>query len=65
MVVGAGGNIGSQLTSEMARIPGVASVTLIDSGVYQAKDVWGQAITLRDVGKWKALVQVRRVQRQK
>ena len=61
VVVGAGGNIGSHLASEMARIPGIGSVTLIDSGVYEAKDIWGQAITLRDVGKWKALVQARRL----
>ena len=61
VVVGAGGNIGSHLASEMARIACVGSVTLVDSGIYESKDVWGQAITLRDVGKLKALVQARRL----
>ena len=60
-VVGPGGTIGSHLVSHLARIPGVDRITLIDSGVYEAKDVWGQDITPRDVGKWKAVVQERRL----
>jgi molybdopterin/thiamine biosynthesis adenylyltransferase len=61
VLVGAGGNIGSHLAPHLARIPGVDLITLIDSGAYEAKDVWGQDITPRDVGKWKALVQARRL----
>jgi molybdopterin/thiamine biosynthesis adenylyltransferase len=55
------GNIGSPLAPQLARIPGVVSMTLIDFSRYEAKDVWGQDITLRDVGKWKAVVQARRL----
>jgi molybdopterin/thiamine biosynthesis adenylyltransferase len=61
VMVGAGGNIGSHLTPHLARMPGVQEVTLIDPGVYEAKDVWGQAITPREVGKPKAVVQARRL----
>jgi molybdopterin/thiamine biosynthesis adenylyltransferase len=60
-LVGAGGNIGSHAAPHLARIPGIDRITLVDSGVYEAKDVWGQDITPRDFGKWKALVQARRL----
>ena len=60
-LVGAGGNIGSHAAPHLARISDVDCITLVDSGVYEAKDVWGQGITPRDVGKWKAVVQARRL----
>ena len=61
VVVGAGGNIGSHLVPHLARIPGVARVTLIDKDAYEPANLPAQDITPRDVGKRKALVQARKL----
>jgi molybdopterin/thiamine biosynthesis adenylyltransferase len=63
VVVGAGGNIGSHLVPHLGRMPEVGSVLLIDRGVYEAKDIAGQAILPADVGRRKATVQARRLRR--
>ena len=63
VVVGAGGNIGSHLVPHLGRMPEVGSVLLIDRGVYEAKDIAGQAIRPADVGRRKATVQARRLRR--
>jgi molybdopterin/thiamine biosynthesis adenylyltransferase len=61
LVVGAGGNIGSHLVPHLARMPGVARVSLVDRGRYQSGNLRGQSISERDVGKWKARVQAARL----
>ena len=63
VIVGAGGNIGSHLVPHLARMPQVGRVTLIDKDVYEARNVYSQDITPRDVGKPKAVVQARRLRR--
>jgi adenylyltransferase/sulfurtransferase len=60
-VVGAGGNIGSHLVPLLARLPGVARLTLVDFDIYEEKNWLSQAITFSDVGQRKACVQARRV----
>jgi molybdopterin/thiamine biosynthesis adenylyltransferase len=61
VVVGAGGNIGSQTVPHVARMAGVRRVTLIDSGVYEEKNLTSQAIEPPDVGRPKAILQARRL----
>jgi len=61
LVVGAGGNIGSHLVPHLARMPGVGRVSLVDRDRYEAGNLQGQAISERDVGKWKARVQAARL----
>jgi molybdopterin/thiamine biosynthesis adenylyltransferase len=63
VVVGAGGNIGSHVAPHVARMPGVARVTLIDKDVYERKNLVSQSITPRDVGRSKANVQARSLRR--
>jgi adenylyltransferase/sulfurtransferase len=63
VVLGAGGNIGSHLVSLLARLPGVARLTLVDFDRYEAKNLLSQAITPADIGQLKALVQARRARR--
>ena len=63
VIVGAGGNIGSHLVPHLARMRQVDRVTLIDRDVYEARNVYAQDITPRDVGKPKAVVQARRLRR--
>ena len=63
VVVGAGGNIGSHLVPHLARQPEVGSVTLIDPGRYEAKDVAAQSLRVSDVGRRKVTVQARRLRR--
>ncbi len=62
-VIGAGGNIGSHLAPHLARMPGVARVTLVDRDAYEPKNLAGQDIERGDVNRPKALVQARRVRR--
>jgi molybdopterin/thiamine biosynthesis adenylyltransferase len=62
VVVGAG-NIGSFLIALLARLPSIGRLTIIDRDYYDAKNVRGQDITLRDVGLAKASVQARRARR--
>jgi molybdopterin/thiamine biosynthesis adenylyltransferase len=63
VVVGAGGNIGSQLVPLVARWPGVGALTLIDRDVYEAKNLTGQNISAADVGRSKARCQASSVRR--
>jgi adenylyltransferase/sulfurtransferase len=63
VVIGCGGNIGSHLVPHLARMPPVQRVTLIDRDVYESANLLTQAITPRDVGRRKALVQARRLSR--
>jgi molybdopterin/thiamine biosynthesis adenylyltransferase len=62
VVVGAG-NIGSHAIPLIARIPEVGRVLVIDRDRYEAANRPGQAITPRDVGRPKALVQAGIVRR--
>jgi len=63
IVVGAGGNIGSHLLPHLARMEGVARLTLVDPDRYEQHNLAGQAISAADVGRPKVRVQARRVQR--
>jgi molybdopterin/thiamine biosynthesis adenylyltransferase len=63
VIAGAGGNIGSHLVPHLARMPHVGRLTLIDKDVYEARNIYAQDITPRDVGKPKAVVQARRLRR--
>lgn len=63
VVVGAGGNIGSHLVPHLARMPGVARITLIDRDAYEPANLATQDITPGDVGKRKAAVQARKLRR--
>jgi len=63
IVVGAGGNIGSHLLPHLARMEGVARLTLVDPDVYEQHNLAGQAISAADVGRPKVRVQARRVRR--
>jgi molybdopterin/thiamine biosynthesis adenylyltransferase len=63
VVVGAGGNIGSHLVTHLARLEEIASITLVDRNVYEEANRRSQNITARDVGKSKAEVQARRLER--
>ena len=62
VLIGAG-NIGSAVAGELARMPGVARVTVVDPDAYEEKNLASQQITRRDVGKAKAIVQARRIAR--
>jgi molybdopterin/thiamine biosynthesis adenylyltransferase len=62
VVVGAG-NIGSFLLGHLARQPAIRRLTIIDRDTYEAKNLWGQDIGLREVGRPKASLQARRVRR--
>jgi len=61
VVVGAGGNIGSQLMPHLARMPAIDRITLIDKDVYETSNLKSQNIMPRDVGQKKAMVQARRI----
>ena len=60
-VVGGCGNIGSHLAPHLARNPGVGRVVLIDPDVYEPKNLPGQDIRARDVGRPKVKVQAERL----
>lgn len=62
IVVGAGA-IGSHLLPHLARSPRVSRMTVIDRDCYDAANVLGQDIDLREVGRSKAVVQARRLRR--
>jgi molybdopterin/thiamine biosynthesis adenylyltransferase len=55
------GNIGSALMPLIAFLPGLRRVLLVDLDTYEARNLAGQQITRRDVGRAKALVQARRL----
>ncbi|MBE7501329.1 MAG: ThiF family adenylyltransferase [Verrucomicrobiales bacterium] len=55
------GNIGSQFVDHLARLPGLAHVLLVDRDVYEPANLSAQAVSARDVGRPKAMVQARRL----
>lgn len=57
------GNIGSHLIPHLARIPQIASVTIVDRDTYDASNLAGQAILPHDIGREKARVQAARLRR--
>jgi molybdopterin/thiamine biosynthesis adenylyltransferase len=61
VIVGAGGNIGSQLVPHIARMRGVDAVTLIDPDTYKRKNVATQNIAAAEVGLPKVEAQRRRI----
>ena len=63
VVVGAGGNIGSHLVGLLARLAEVLRLILLDRDRYEAGNLPGQDIAVRDVGRPKVLVQASRVHR--
>jgi molybdopterin/thiamine biosynthesis adenylyltransferase len=63
VVFGAGGNIGSHLVPLLARMSGVARLTLVDADHYEAKNIQSQDIQPSDIGRPKAEVQARRARR--
>jgi len=61
VVAGAGGNVGSHLTSHLARMLELDRLTLIDRDAYEARNAANQDIVPRDAGRPKVLVQARRL----
>ena len=59
-VIGAG-NLGSQAIPHLARVPQLGTVAVVDPDTYEEKNLKGQNILRRDVGRRKALVQARRM----
>jgi molybdopterin/thiamine biosynthesis adenylyltransferase len=59
-IIGAG-NTGAPLVELAAHIPGVGGIIVCDPGVYVEKDLRGQLITPRDLGRNKANVQGQRL----
>ncbi len=57
------GNIGSHLIPHLARIPGIAEVTVVDRDSYEESNLVGQQIARADLGVAKALAQARRLRR--
>ena len=55
------GNIGSQFIDQLARLPGLERVIIVDRDSYEASNLSSQAITSADVGRPKAQVQARRL----
>lgn len=62
VLVGAG-NIGSAMAGELARMPVVGCVTVVDPDVYETKNLAAQQIEPSDVGRAKAVVQAERISR--
>jgi molybdopterin/thiamine biosynthesis adenylyltransferase len=56
------GNIGSPLADHLARI-GLEQITLIDPGIYEAKDIRGQNIDRTCIGRAKISIVARRLRR--
>ena len=61
VVVGAGGVIGSHLVPHLGRMCELSRVILIDRDLYEPTNLRSQAITARDLGQPKAVVQARRL----
>lgn len=62
-VIGAGGNIGSQLVPHLGRMLESGSVLLIDPDIYEQRNLVSQSIFPSDVGRSKAVVQQARLRR--
>jgi molybdopterin/thiamine biosynthesis adenylyltransferase len=63
VVAGAGGNTGSHLLPHLARMPGVARITLVDPDVYESANLAVQNIEGADVGERKVAAQAARLRR--
>jgi molybdopterin/thiamine biosynthesis adenylyltransferase len=61
VVVGAGGNVGSQLIPHLARLPKIDRIAVIDKDVYEVANLSSQEILPRDVGRRKVTVQARKL----
>ena len=57
------GNIGSALAPLLARMENVGTILLVDTDIYEVKNLSCQDIPAGDVGRRKVLVQSRRLQR--
>ncbi|MGO8691954.1 MAG: ThiF family adenylyltransferase [Thermoguttaceae bacterium] len=57
------GNIGSALAPLLARMENVGTILLVDTDIYEVKNLSCQDISAGDVGRRKVLVQSRRLQR--
>ncbi|MEJ2719736.1 MAG: ThiF family adenylyltransferase [bacterium] len=63
VLVGCGGNVGSHVVGHLGRLENVGRVTLVDSDVYEFKNLRTQDIAAADVGRPKAVVQAERLRR--
>src|SRR5579862_6556470 len=63
VVAGAGGNIGSHLLPELARMPGIARLTLVDPDAYDSLNLKVQNIDTLDVGQSKVAAQAAKLRR--
>jgi molybdopterin/thiamine biosynthesis adenylyltransferase len=63
VVAGAGGNTGSHLLPHLARMSGVARITLVDPDVYESANLAVQNIESDDVGEPKVAAQAARLRR--
>ncbi len=63
VLIAGAGNIGAALAPMVARMEEVARILLVDPDVYERKNLSCQDIYSCDVGRRKALVQARRLQR--
>jgi molybdopterin/thiamine biosynthesis adenylyltransferase len=63
VVAGAGGNTGSHLLPHLARMPGVARITLVDPDIYERANLAVQNIESGDVGEPKVVAQAARLRR--
>jgi molybdopterin/thiamine biosynthesis adenylyltransferase len=63
VVAGAGGNTGSHLLPHLARMPGIARLTLVDPDAYEPENLAVQNVDSLDVGKPKVLAQADKLRR--
>lgn len=63
VVAGAGGNTGSHLLPHLARMPGVARLTLVDPEFYEPANLAVQSIDCLDVDRPKVLAQAEKLRR--
>jgi adenylyltransferase/sulfurtransferase len=63
VVAGAGGNIGSHLLPELARVPGITRLTLVDPDTYDSLNLKVQNIDSLDVGQAKVAAQAAKLRR--
>lgn len=63
VVAGAGGNTGSHLLSHLARMQGIARITLVDPEFYETANVSVQNIDQLDIGRPKVLAQAEKLRR--
>lgn len=63
VVAGAGGNTGSHLLPHLARMQGIARITLVDPEFYETGNVSVQNIDQLDIGRPKVLAQAEKLRR--